>query len=283
MLNLTPQNLRLVDYYEDGLNARHFEFEIDQYSPDCAPVPGQFFMLVVPGCGLAPFTYASLPDKTGRFTALIRKVGSLTDTLFNFPPGKILGYSGPYGTGWPIEKLRHAKQILIVAGGCGLAPLAAAIDHLIANGKGSAVTLIYGANDKGSQVLSIERNYWHNNITLFETLMNTSNQSHSGMPTKHVTRFLNKQSSTPDFVLTCGPEVMMRAVAELCSGLSVSPHNIWLSVERRMRCGVGLCGHCYMAESYACKNGPTYTYSQLTELDNKTAVFSPHSGAFQYC
>jgi anaerobic sulfite reductase subunit B len=84
-------------------------------------------------------------------------------------------------------------------------------------------------------------------------------------------------------VLTCGPEVMMMAVAKTCMDSGLQSSDIWMSVERRMRCGVGLCGHCYVANSYACKQGPAYRYDDYLSLENKMVSTQQHQGAFQYC
>jgi len=169
MLQLTPQTIRIVDVYDDGTHARHFTFEPKGFVHNKPIGIGQFFMLTLPGVGLAPFTYTSIPDKTGRFNALIRKVGHLTEKLFTLRKGDVLGYNGPFGSGWPVDQVKQ-KKVLIVAGGCGLAPVATTIDYLINNDHSTSVTLLYGARDIESQVLKNERTRWRSKIKLFETL-----------------------------------------------------------------------------------------------------------------
>ena len=140
MLQLTPQTIRIVKIYDDGTNAKHFTFEPKGFVHGKPIGIGQFFMLTVPGAGLAPFTYTSMPDEKGRFNALIRKVGRLTESLFSFKEGDVLGYNGPFGNGWPVEQFED-KKVLIVAGGCGLAPVATTIDYLINKGRCESVTV----------------------------------------------------------------------------------------------------------------------------------------------
>src|SRR5690606_38853443 len=103
MLELTPRALRLLDFYADGQDSRHFRLRIDAPLPgDLTVIPGQFFMLGVPGFGEAPFTYVSPPDEGGEFSALIRSSGRLTTRLFELESGASLGYRGPFGKGWPL-------------------------------------------------------------------------------------------------------------------------------------------------------------------------------------
>lgn len=282
MLQLTPQPMRIVDCYDDGQDAKHFTFEPLGFACDKPILAGQFFMLTVPGVGQAPFTYTSMPNTKGRFFALIRKVGKLTSALFKLKPGTVVGYNGPFGQGWPLSKLKH-KEVLIVAGGCGLAPLAATIDYLVDSGQGQTTTLIYGAGETHSQVLSRERAYWKGKILSYETLLLGNYVKNLGTPSEHIAQVLSDNDRHPEIVLTCGPEAMMRSVAETCMDLLINSNKIWLSLEKRMDCGVGLCGHCYLADELICKQGPTYRYDKLRNLEDKTTRFQPHSGAFNYC
>jgi anaerobic sulfite reductase subunit B len=282
MLQLKPQTIRIVDFYDDGEDAKHFTFEPITFAHDPSIKIGQFFMLTVPGAGQAPFTYTSLPDENGRFVALVRKVGKLTDALFSLKNGAVLGYNGPFGTGWPIDQLLNT-EVLIVAGGCGLAPVAATIDHLINIGQASLTTVIYGAGNAKSQILAKERAHWKSKLLLTETLLAGADDTHLGTPTEYISALLTEHHRQAQIVLTCGPEAMMKSVANTCMNLSVSKDKIWLSLEKRMRCGVGLCGHCYLANELVCKQGPTYRYDNLLVLENKTTYFPGHNGLFSYC
>jgi anaerobic sulfite reductase subunit B len=282
MLQLTPQTIRIVDFYDDGTDSRHFTFEPIGFAFQSPIAIGQFFMLSVPSRGLAPFTYTSLPDEQGRFNALIRKVGKLTDQLFTCKKGDLLGYNGPYGNGWPTAEINQ-KEVLIVAGGCGLAPVTTAIDYLIDQGRANSVTLLYASRDQESQVLKQERERWQSKINVYETLDVQGDKDHSGLPTEHLSAVLNNLEHHPDMLLTCGPEAMMSNVAKMCVDLGFKSTDIWMSVERRMRCGVGLCGHCYIGSTFACKNGPTYSYDEFIELEKSNTVTHLYHQHFQYC
>lgn len=268
---LTPQAIRITHLYDDGEDARHFTFEPVKGTLIQPAQPGQFFNLTVPGHGEAAFTYLSLPDSEGRFSALIRKVGDLTNALFECKEHDLLGYRGPFGNGtWPLDQLK-GKRVLALAGGCGLAPLASAIDALL--DADSPIALIYGSRDPANQNLQQERALWKQHISLIETFdLAIDSSLHSGTPLDHVDAILPKLGGEPEAVLTCGPEVMMNAVAAFFLARGLSGDHIHLALERRMHCGVGLCGHCYLGSSYVCIDGPVYSWSSLSQLSKATTA-----------
>ena len=258
MIDLTPRSMRLLACYDDGEAARHFSFAVEPLAGEPAAQPGQFFMLAVPGVGEAAFTYVSPPDAEGRFSALIRQTGTLTAALFALAPGAVLGYRGPFGHGWP--RPAPVERLLLVAGGCGLAPLAGVIDSAA-----GALQLIYAARSRAYQVLARERARWRQRLTLIETLDHGDDGRPQGNPLDALEQALSR-GEAPAQVLCCGPEALMLAVARRCVDRGLPARRIWLSLERRMHCGVGLCGHCYIGSSYACVDGPTYRYDEYLRL-----------------
>lgn len=285
MQTLTPIPIRIHSYYDDGEDARHFVF--DFVNPAAVAnfdkvAPGQFFMLNVAGAGAAPFTYTQLPDTNGRFCALVRNVGMLTSALFQKKPGDILGYQGPLGQGWPLADIK-GKHILVIAGGCGLAPLAALIDTLISDNHGHQLALIYGSRTAALQILKQQRQRWQTEILLHETVDSPSPNMAQGSPLQHIDSVIERHGSPPDRVLCCGPEHMMHAVAGHFVKTGMAAEAIWLSIERRMHCGVGTCGHCYIADSYVCVDGPTYRFDVLRKLMKKTAAFPNQIALLDHC
>lgn len=263
MISLTPRDLRLLNAYDDGEDARHFTFQLAEARPeDAAVIPGQFFMLVVPGYGEAPFTYVSRPDRRGCFSALIRRTGALTEALFAAQAGAVLGYRGPFGKGWPL--FFAGQRVLAVAGGCGLAPLAGFIDEVMAARLPIQLQLVYGARHGAARVLARERARWSEALPIVETLDQAGPGQHRGTPLDCFDALFDP--APPEAVLCCGPEALMEATAEACLARGLAASQIWLSLERRMHCGVGLCGHCYVGDSYACLQGPTYRYDRYREL-----------------
>ncbi|MFI5307278.1 MAG: oxidoreductase [Polyangiales bacterium] len=265
---MTPVAVRIAEQYDDGEDARHYLLEPLEAGTLVAPSPGQFFMLSVPGHGEAPFTYVNGLDHSGRIALLARKVGSLTTALFALKEGAVLGVRGPYGRGWPIEELGSGR-VLIVAGGCGLAPLCSAALVLASRPAGKAA-LIYGSRTEVSQVLSAERTAMTGKLASFQTFDHPSRSGHlQGTPVIALPAAVTALGKI-DAALICGPEPMMRGTAEALHARGLSHERIFVSLERRMHCAVGLCGHCYVASTYACKQGPTYRYDELLALQRKS-------------
>lgn len=258
MIDLTPRPLRLLEAYADGEAARHFTFAFEPRRDEPRGRPGQFFMLALPGVGEAAFTYVSTPDANGRFSALIRRTGSLTAALFALEAGAVLGYRGPFGRPWP--ELPATGRVLAVAGGCGLAPLAGLLEQAP-----ERLELIYAARSRAHQVLGRERERWRARLRLIETLDQGEAGLPGGNPLTVVRQWLG-EGEAPALVLSCGPEALMLAVARCCLDAGMAADRVWLSLERRMHCGVGLCGHCYIGASYACLDGPTYRYDDYLQL-----------------
>ncbi len=267
---MTPQLIRITEIYDDGEASRHFTFEpVTGISHPASP--GQFFTLAIPGHGEAAFTYLSLPDAGGQFKALIRRAGTLTSALFQRSRGDLIGFRGPFGNCWPLDQLQ-GKRVLILAGGIGLPPLAAVADHLSADDK-TPVGLIYGSRSPADQVLQHERSAWHKCMPILETFDHPSNGKQLiGTPLDHISQMTAKLGGAPEAILTCGPEVMMSAAGRHFAANGLPPENIWLALERRMHCGVGECGHCYLGSSYVCTDGPIYSWQQLARLQSQTTA-----------
>lgn len=292
MLNHVPDSIELIDYVDDGEQTRHYRFRLlaDQKRHQQANrqeynwqqvQPGQFFMLNVPSTGEAPFTFTEPPNKQGEFRAIIREMGQVTSQLFTMQKGDILGARGPFGRGWP-PNLINNNNILIVAGGCGLAPLVTVIDNLIAGLitqqkyqlDQQQVVLIYGAKNKAGQLLTPERVRWQKHIKIFNTLSEYQGEACSttvqGSPLTILPQALSTFSNPLKTALLCGPEGMMNSVASSLTEYGLAQSEIFLALERRMHCAVGLCGHCYINHQYVCKNGPIYSWQELKQLTSYT-------------
>lgn len=263
MKSLAPRKLWLSGSQADGDDARTFDFVIDQpMDCDLDVIPGQFFMLSVPGVGEAPFSYLDLPDGAGAFHALVRRQGVLTSALFAQPPGAMLGYHGPYGIGWPL--LIGPHKVLAIAADCGLIALASFIEearrwHLPVN-----LTLLHVTSGRLSRTLNAAKEGWRECFQVVETPgEDVSAFRLQGAPFLHVEQAL--ESERPDTVLCCAPGALMRALAQKCIATGVQADKIWLFVERRTSCGIGLCGHCHFGTSYVCLDGPVYRYDRYRQ------------------
>ncbi len=258
MQGMTPRIVRLLAASVEGADFRHCVLQIAQpLAVDAEVQPGQFFMLAVPGQGEAAFTYLSRPDADGRFEALIRRVGSLTAAVFASEPGAVFGYRGPCGQGWPL--LYGHCDVLLVAGGCGLAPLASLIGETLASRPEVQLRLLYASRDAAHQILTAQRQAWSTRMPVHCSL-----DAAGEHPRTHLRRLCRERR--PDTLLCCGPEAFMLAMAETGVEEGVPAEQIWLSAERRMHCGVGLCGHCHVGDTLACTDGPSYRYDRYRAL-----------------
>lgn len=277
MHNLTPSAIELVDFYDDGEHARHYQFRLvtepgpggkDELHHWQKAHAGQYFMLCVPGVGEAPFSFTAAPDEKGNFRALIRRMGAVSSALFDCETGQILGARGPYGVGWPLKQIID-KHILVVGSGCGLASLAGIVNALIEQQNYTQLTVVYGARNRQVQMLNPEREHWQHIIQVFNMIedgkTNGGENEYSGTPIDIMPMVLNSFGELPDVALLAGPEAMMTSMAEYLVASGLSDHSIYLSVERRMHCAVGTCGHCYMKHKYVCTDGPIFSWDRIRQ------------------
>jgi NAD(P)H-flavin reductase len=234
--------------------------------------PGQFSMLYVFGVGELPISISGDPEQARRLAYTVRSVGPATQALVSVKPGDWVGVRGPYGKPWPLETAR-GKDVLIVAGGIGLAPLRPAILHVLRN-RDDYVRLIvlYGARSPGDLLFRKELNAWGRSPdTQVLTTVDYGGVNWRGRVGVVTTLFRHLRLH-PDrtVVLVCGPEIMMSyVVAELEQHRGVSADDIYLSMERNMKCGVGFCGHCQYGPHFICKDGPVFSYQQVRGLMTK--------------
>ena len=233
------------------------------------PMPfraGQFVQLTLPGVGEAPFTPSSSPLESERLELTVIRTGSVTNRLHEVDPGAVLGVRGPFGKGYPIDKHR-GKDVLVVGGGCGLAPLRSLIYVLMnsANEYGK-IAIKYGAREPAELVYRSHYERWvasAPNISMEVTVDAASPgwDGHVGVVTTlldHLDLDIGKAVA-----FSCGPEVMLRFVTVKLLEVGFRPEQIYLSMNRRMSCGMGKCGRCNIGPYYLCKDGPDMNYALL--------------------
>ena len=232
--------------------------------------PGQFMQVSLFGIGEAPISISSSPSRSnGIFEICVRRVGDLTNALHQLKPGDTIGVRGPFGRGFPIRRF-YGKDILFAPGGLGLAPLRSLINQVLDDrNKFGKVTILYGAKNPGELLFTDELQIWEDrkDVDLHVTVDHPDEQwtGNSGVIT---TLFPKIQVYSPNTIaITCGPPVMYRFVLMELIGLGIRDGNIWLSLERRMKCGMGKCGHCQINNFYACKDGPCFSYVQIKHKD----------------
>ena len=230
--------------------------------------PGQFLMLSLPGYGEAPFTFASSPSRDGRFEISARRVGSLTDALHKLEENDIVGVRGPFGNTFPLDKLKN-KDLLFVAGGCGIAPLRPLMQQVSKNRKNyGGVEIIYGCRSPKDIFYKDEIKSWANNPGSNVHLTVDEPDASWGGTCGVVCVLLPKIRLNPKtaFVFLCGPAVMLKFAIKDILKLGFKERNIYASLERYMKCGIGKCGHCYIKGKYVCLDGPNFSYTQMKKL-----------------
>jgi NAD(P)H-flavin reductase len=232
--------------------------------------PGQFVEVSILGTGEAPISISSSPSRSnGTFELCVRKVGDVTQAIHKLQPGDVIGVRGPFGHGFPYEKFR-GKDILFAPGGLGLAPLRSLInqvlDERVLYGR---VLILYGARNPSELLFKEELEAWRKreDVELMITVDRGDEtwKGHTGV----VTTLFKDVSVNPrnTIAITCGPPVMYKFVLMELFGKGILEGNIYLSLERRMKCGIGKCGHCQINSIYACQSGPVFSYREIKGLE----------------
>lgn len=231
--------------------------------------PGQFVSVSLLGVGEAPFCVSSSPSRSnGTFELCIRKVGDLTNVLHTLNVGDSVGIRGPFGRSFPIERFR-GKDILFAPGGLGLSPARSLINQVLDERQNfGRVIILYGARHPSELLFTEELKAWQerDDVELFLTV-DRPDDNWKGNVGVITTLFSKIKVFAPNTVaVTIGPPVMYRFVLIELLGMGIREANIWLSLERRMKCGVGKCGHCQMDHLYACVDGPSVSYAEIKNV-----------------
>jgi NAD(P)H-flavin reductase len=232
--------------------------------------PGQFVEVSVLGVGEAPISVSSSPSRSnGSFELCVRRVGDVTNALHALSPGSLVGIRGPFGRGFPYEKFR-GKDVLFAPGGLGLAPLRSLINQVIdERALFGRVIILYGARSPQELLFKDELAEWAARDDLeFHVTVDRGDVDWDGN-VGVITTLFRKLSIYPrnTVAAVCGPPIMYRFVLMELLGKGLSPGNIYMSLERHMKCGVGKCGHCQINEVYACQSGPVFPYSEVARLE----------------
>ncbi len=234
--------------------------------------PGQFLMLEVPGVGEAPFSISSPPSSRGDVELCIRTVGNLTTFLTKADRGMRVGVRGPFGTSFPMEQM-HGGNILLIAGGLGLAPLRAPIGYVQENRNlFKQVDIVYGARDPSQLLFTFQYDLWKKDDIDLHTIVEKPDPGWSG-PVGLITKVLEEIiASREDAYLVdtnaivCGPPVMFKFVCNMLTDRGIPMQKMFVSLERRMHCGMGKCCRCNVGSTYTCLKGPVFDYWTVMNL-----------------
>jgi NAD(P)H-flavin reductase len=224
-------------------------------------------MIYVPGVGEVPISVSGSPQEGQGIGHTIRFVGRATHVIEQLGPGAILGLRGPYGRGWPMDRAR-GRDVLLVAGGLGLAPLRPAITALLADrAHYGRLTLAYGARQPPDLLYTAEYSEWVRRG--MELLITVDRADAAWQGRVGVVPVLFKRLQIDPLrtiVLTCGPEILMRYTVTEAQHRQVPDQDIYYSLERNMHCAVGLCGHCQLGPAFLCKDGPVFAHRDIARF-----------------
>ncbi len=233
-------------------------------------VTGQFIELTIPGVGEAPFTPSSRPSVKDILEVTVMKVGKVTENIHQLKTGDIVGLRGPFGKGYPLDEFK-GKEILVVGGGCGFAPLRSLMYSLFERSqdfkklffRGGCKTpkeLVYRSETEEwfrredldlKLTVDIGDNEWKGNVGLVTTILDDIDIDYK-----------------TGIAIVCGPPIMMKFATKKLLEIGFKEENTYLSMEKNMSCGIGKCGHCRIGTYYACKDGPVFQYSKIKDFAN---------------
>jgi NAD(P)H-flavin reductase len=268
----TPHPARIVRTYPLTSNVRFFQvrFVNMEEALSFQYKPGQFAMLSILGVGEAPFCISSTPSRPGLLEFCIQQKGTVTNALFELKENSLIGLRGPYGNGFPVEEMR-GKDILIVVGGLGVAPLRSVLLYCLDNrDQFGQVSVLHGAK-RPSEMIFREEYFSLKKRSDLECHLAVDADDTGKWPERigvvtTLFPYLQKVDSATTYALVCGPPVMYKFVIRELVKLNIPKNQILMTLERRMKCGVGKCGHCAIDYIYTCLDGPVFTYWDVLHM-----------------
>ncbi len=227
--------------------------------------PGQFVMVALPGVGEAPISVSSSPTIRGYFELVVRNVGKVTNALHGLKAGDTVGIRGPFGVGFPTQIL-EGNDLLFVAGGLGIVPLRSLINFVIDNRRDfGKVSILLGCKTPKDMLFGEEVEQWEKRLDVnFNCTVDKADpdwKGNVGLITSLIPGVTLDTERT--FGIVVGPPIMYKFVIAECLKKGIPERQIYLSLERHMKCGVGKCGHCQIGDVYCCQDGPVFSYDKI--------------------
>jgi NAD(P)H-flavin reductase len=258
----------VVGRWREAPHTWTIEIESDRRIGDTTFEPGQFNMLYVFGVGEVPISMSNDPAAGRRLRHTVRAVGQVSTALTRLRAGDAVGLRGPFGTPWPMATAL-GRDVIVVAGGLGLAPLRPAICRILAaRERYGKVTILYGTRSPDDILHHRDLERWRRELDIdIEVTVDHAIgawRGHIGV----VTALIPHSTFDPAdcIAMVCGPEVMMRFTVTALTQAGVPDEAIYLSMERNMKCAVGLCGHCQFGPTFICKDGPVFRYDRVRDI-----------------
>jgi NAD(P)H-flavin reductase len=266
--------VKIIDIIQETVNTKRFvlAFKDKKIKKVFEFVPGQILEVSLPPYNEAPFAYCSSPQHPEYFEITVRAVGSLTSALCKLKKRDTIAVRGPYGNGWPISEIKK-RNTLMIAGGIGFIPFRPLLKEICEDQQEfkKKYQLFYGAKSQSDIVFKKDLPRWCNNIDLHITL-------DFGKPKRIASQFCDiglittlfeKVKVLPNSIaLVCGPPIMCKFVIQKLKAAGFVDNDIYLSLERKMECCVGVCEHCAVGSFYVCKDGPVFRWSEIKNIKN---------------
>ncbi|MCU0915174.1 MAG: FAD/NAD(P)-binding protein [Planctomycetes bacterium] len=262
-----PQLATVADISQMNVTEKYLRLAMDDGPFDY--IPGQFVEVSIAGIGEAPITISSSPTQGDSFELVIRKIGRVSGAIHNLQRGDKVGIRGPLGQGiYPVEESR-GKNLVFICGGIGMVPQRSFIKYVLDNrGDYGDVAILQGTKSYDLRLFTAEIEAWgkRGDVQMIETL--DEGDARWKGPVGVVTKLVSKVETDlkSALILVCGPPIMYKFVLMALAEHDVPHQNIFLNLERKMKCGVGKCGHCQINHAYVCMSGPVFRYSDLASL-----------------
>jgi len=262
-----PQLATVADISQMNVTEKYLRLSMDDGQFDY--LPGQFVEVSIAGVGEAPLTISSSPTQKGGFELVVRKIGNVSGAIHNLKKGSKVGIRGPLGQGiYPVEEAR-GKNLVFICGGIGMVPQRSFINYVFDNRSDYGdVAILQGTKNYDLRLFTSEIDAWskRGDVQMLETLDEgcPAWQGNVGVVTKLIRKVATDLKSAK--ILVCGPPVMYKFVLMAREEHDTPRENIFLNLERKMKCGVGKCGHCQINNAYGCMDGPVVRYSDLASL-----------------
>lgn len=267
-LTLEPELFRVIGKQRETYDTFTLELAPQDRRRLFAYSAGQFNMLYVFGFGEVPISISGDSADQHTIVHTTRAVGGVTKALQKLSQGDVIGVRGPFGSTWPLEGAKE-KDVVVVAGGIGLAPLRPVIYHLLAHrDEFQRIVLLYGARSPEDILFRKELEKWRGkfdvDVHITVDRASPSWKGNVGVVTRLISKAPIEVSNT--IAMICGPEIMMRYTIRELDAKGISNDHIYISTERNMKCGVGLCGRCQFGPTFICKDGPVFPYSRIRTI-----------------
>jgi NAD(P)H-flavin reductase len=261
---MAPERFRVADRRQETADTWTLDLEPVDRDGGLEFRPGQFTMLYAFGVGEVPISISGDPAAPERLVHTVRAVGPASAAICRTQPGAMVGVRGPFGSHWPVESA-HGRDVVIVAGGIGLAPLRPVVHEVLnAPGRFGRALLLYGGREPDQLLYAAAHEEWRErdlDVGVTVDIAAAGWPGRVGVVTTLVERAEFDPMSAVAFV--CGPEAMIRFAAEALIDRGLAADRVHVSMERNMKCAIGHCGHCQLGPEFVCRDGPVFTFARM--------------------